>query len=97
MASPDLQTVVNMVATEYKGKPFIELEAMVEGETVCFNKEHEGKTYTFEVNAEALPPNGVRLRVHGEPHGITGFIRGYAEYFGVYPNGAVVVGEETWF
>jgi len=97
VASTDLQSVVNLVATEYKGKPYQALEAMIEGGTVCFNKEHKGKTYSFEINAEALPPNGVRLCVLGEPHGIMGFMRGFAEYFGVYPNGTIVTGEETWF
>lgn len=97
MVASELQKVVKLVSSEYRSKPYNDLEALLGKGTVCFEKEYEGRTYSFEINAEFLSPDGVRVRIHGEPPGIMGFMRGFAEYFGIYPNGKVVEGETTWF
>lgn len=93
----DLKKVVKLVASEYRGMPFNELEALIGKETICFEREYEGCKYYFEINAASLAPNGVRIQILGEPPGIMGFMKGFAEYFGMYPNGKVVEGEATWF
>ena len=88
----DLKEVVNMVASEYRRKPFGELHALIDQGPVCFEREHDGKIYSFEINASRLGENGVRVQVLGEPPGFLASVRGFAEYFG-----KIVEGKATWF
>jgi hypothetical protein len=44
MATTELQEVVNIVASEYRARPYSDLESLVDKKTICFEKEHEGKS-----------------------------------------------------
>jgi hypothetical protein len=95
--SSDLKMVVHSVASEFRGKSYVELLALVTQGPLCFEREGNGNIYSFEVHAEGLTNKGVRVRVHGEPPGAFGWTRGFAEYFGMSHSGELIEGEETWF
>ena len=92
-----LETVVNLVAADYRRKQFSELQELREHGPDCFEREHKGEKYSFEIDVESLGPDSVRVRVHGSPPGPLAWARGFAVYFGMQPDGHVIEGEATWF
>lgn len=96
MAS-DLETVVSLVAADYRCKSFAELQTLFEDGPDCFEREYKGRKHSFEIHADVLMSDGVRVQVHGEPPGLLAWARGFAMYFGMKPDGHVVEGEDIEF
>lgn len=86
----ELMEVVAMQEKLYKAKSYPELQSIIQRKGEYLKVRHNGREYSFEINAEYFQITNIRVRIHGERNSLFGWLSGYARYFGMTPEGVLM-------